>query len=96
MDGFSIMLLGVLAFVILLGWVGVYNNKQEHERREKYAGLSSSDLIAFHYCDADSASGVTRQTVRRVAEQLGMNESEVIHQALYELAARNAVLNRQA
>jgi hypothetical protein len=96
MDGFSLMLLGVLAFVILLGWVGVYNNKQEHERREKTAGLSASDLIAFHYCGTESAPGVTRETVQRLAERLGMDESEVIHHALYELAARNAVLHRQA
>jgi len=44
--------------------------------------------IAFRYRAVDSASGVTRKTVKRLAECLGVDETQAIHQALHELAAR--------
>lgn len=44
--------------------------------------------IAFRYRSADSASGVTRDTAKRLAEYLGVDETQVIHLALHELAAR--------
>lgn len=44
--------------------------------------------IAFRYRTVDSASGVTRNTVKRLAEYLGVDETQAIHQALHELAAR--------
>lgn len=44
--------------------------------------------IAFRYRSVDSASGVTRDTAKRVAEYLGVDETQVIHRALHDLAAR--------
>ena len=47
-----------------------------------------SNQIAFRYRTADSATGVTRETAKRLAEHLGVNETQAIHRALHELAIR--------
>ena len=44
--------------------------------------------IAFRYRLVDSASGVTRGTAKRLAEYMGVDETQVIHRALRDLAAR--------
>ena len=44
--------------------------------------------IAFRYRTIDSPSGVTRRTAKRLAEHLGVDETQAIHQALHDLAAR--------
>lgn len=44
--------------------------------------------IAFRYRTVDSASGVTRKTVKRLAQYLGVDETQAIHQALHELATK--------
>jgi hypothetical protein len=44
--------------------------------------------IAFRYRTVDSASGVTRKTVKRLARHLGVDETQAIHQALHALAAK--------
>ena len=44
--------------------------------------------IAFRYRPQDSATGVTRTTTKRLAEVLGVDETQVIHLALHELATR--------
>jgi hypothetical protein len=44
--------------------------------------------IAFRYRTVDSASGVTRDTAKRLAAYLGVDETQAIHQALHDLAAR--------
>lgn len=44
--------------------------------------------IAFRYRPRDSASGVTRTTAKRLAEVLGVDETQVIHLALHELATK--------
>lgn len=44
--------------------------------------------IAFRYRAADSASGVTRATAKRLAEHLGVDETQAIHLALHEMAQR--------
>jgi hypothetical protein len=44
--------------------------------------------IAFRYRNADSPLGVSRATARRLAEELGVDETQVIHIALRDLAAR--------
>ena len=49
---------------------------------------STKIQIAFRYRTVDSQSGVTRRTAKRLAEHLGVDETQVIHQALHELAAR--------
>lgn len=49
---------------------------------------SISNQIAFRYRLVDSATGVTRETARRLASYLGVDETQVIHHALHELAVR--------
>lgn len=49
---------------------------------------TSSDQIAFRYRTVDSATGITRDTAKRLAEQLGVDETQAIHRALHELAVR--------
>lgn len=44
--------------------------------------------IAFRYRAVDSATGVTRKTAKRLAEHLGVDETQAIHRALHELAVR--------
>ena len=44
--------------------------------------------ITFRYCATDTTTGVTRYTVRRMAQQLGINETQVIHCALRALAVK--------
>ena len=44
--------------------------------------------IAFRYRLLDSATGVTRTTTKRLAEVLGVDETQVIHLALHELATK--------
>lgn len=49
---------------------------------------STANQIAFRYRPVDSATGVTRETAKRLAEHLGVDETQAIHRALHELAAR--------
>jgi antitoxin component of RelBE/YafQ-DinJ toxin-antitoxin module len=44
--------------------------------------------IAFRYRTADSPTGVTRKTAKRIAERLGVDETQAIHLALHELAVK--------
>ena len=44
--------------------------------------------IAFRYRPQDSATGVTRTTAKRLAEVLGVDETQVIHLALHEMATK--------
>jgi hypothetical protein len=44
--------------------------------------------IAFRYRLQDSATGVTRTTAKRLAQVLGVDETQVIHLALHELATK--------
>jgi len=48
----------------------------------------TAEQIAFRYRVTDSPSGVTRDTAKRIAEQLGVDETQAIHRALHELALR--------
>lgn len=50
--------------------------------------LAISNQIAFRYRTTDSATGVTRETAKRLAEQLGVDETQAIHMALRELAVK--------
>ncbi len=49
---------------------------------------SQNNQIAFRYRAIDSATGVSRKTAKRLAAQLGVDETQAIHQALHELAVR--------
>ncbi len=44
--------------------------------------------IAFRYRAQDSATGVTRATAKRLAQALGVDETQVIHLALHDMATR--------
>lgn len=47
-----------------------------------------ANQIAFRYRAVDSATGVTRDTAKRLAQQLGVDETQAIHRALHELAVK--------
>ena len=47
---------------------------------------SSSNGILLRYRERDTAYGVTRQTTARIAENLGLSETQVVHVALANLA----------
>lgn len=49
---------------------------------------SPIDQIAFRYRQLDSTTGVTRNTAKRLAERLGVDETQVIHLALHEMAVK--------
>lgn len=49
----------------------------------------AQDAILFRPRDKDTTSGVTRKTLRQLAEVLDMKESEVIHKALAKYAHEN-------
>ena len=49
---------------------------------------STTNQIAFRYRSIDSATGVTRETAKRLAEYLGVDETQAIHRALHELAIK--------
>lgn len=42
--------------------------------------------MVFRFRDADTRFGVSRRTTTRLAKQLGMTETEVIHYAIAQLA----------
>jgi hypothetical protein len=44
--------------------------------------------IPFRYRREDTATGVTRTTAQRLAEAMGVDETQVIHLALRELALK--------
>ena len=49
---------------------------------------NNSNQIAFRYRATDSATGVSRETAKRLAAQLGVDETQAIHIALHEMAMR--------
>ena len=49
---------------------------------------SPASQIAFRYRSIDSATGVTRETAKKLAERLGVDETQAIHLALHELAVK--------
>ena len=49
---------------------------------------STADQISFRYRPADNATGVTRDTAKRIAERLGVDETQAIHLALHDMAVR--------
>ena len=52
------------------------------------AARSTADQIAFRYRAADTTTGITRDTAKRLAERLGVGETQAIHLALHELAVK--------
>jgi hypothetical protein len=49
---------------------------------------TSANQIAFRYRSTDSATGVCRETAKKLAERLGVDETQAIHHALHELAVK--------
>jgi hypothetical protein len=49
---------------------------------------AAASQIAFRYRTQDSATGVTRTTTKRLADVLGVDETQVIHLALHQLATK--------
>ena len=49
---------------------------------------SNADQIAFRYRPADSTTGVTRDTAKRLAVRLGVDETQAIHLALRDMAIK--------
>ena len=47
-----------------------------------------ADQIAFRYRSIDTTTGVTRATAKKLAQQLGVDETQAIHHALHELAVK--------
>ena len=52
------------------------------------ATRSSADQIAFRYRPVDSKTGVTRDTAKRLADRLGVDETQAIHLALHDMAVK--------
>ena len=52
------------------------------------AASNQNQQIAFRYRTIDSTTGVTRKTAKRLANRMGVDETQVIHMALHELAVK--------
>ena len=52
------------------------------------AASNQNQQIAFRYRTIDSTTGVTRKTAKRLANHMGVDETQVIHMALHELAVK--------
>lgn len=52
------------------------------------ATRSAADQIAFRYRPIDSSTGVSRDTAKRLAQRLGVDETQAIHLALHNMAVR--------
>ena len=52
------------------------------------ATRSTADQIAFRYRAADTTTGVTRDTAKRLANHLGVDETQAIHLALHDMAVK--------
>ncbi len=59
--------------------------KLAETKRKKPAAAS----ILLRYRETDSEYGVSRKTAARLAQTLGLNETQVIHVALAKLARQN-------
>ncbi len=49
---------------------------------------TTTNQIAFRYRTTDSATGITRETAKRLADKLGVDETQAIHMALHDLAIK--------
>ena len=50
--------------------------------------MKTAQEISFRYRPQDSATGVTRSTAKRLADVLGVDETEAIHLALHDMATK--------
>jgi hypothetical protein len=49
---------------------------------------TATEQIAFRYRSIDSTTGVTRETAKRLAQRLGVDETQAIHIALHNMAVK--------
>ncbi len=49
---------------------------------------TATSQIVFRYRQQDCTTGVTRTTTKRLADVMGLNETQVIHLALLELETK--------
>ncbi len=49
---------------------------------------AAADQIAFRYRSTDSSTGVSRATAQRLAQTLGVGETQAIHLALQAMAMK--------
>lgn len=47
---------------------------------------TQDDKLLLKYRESDTVTGITRATARRVAKALGLNETQMIHLAMAQLA----------
>lgn len=52
------------------------------------ATRNPTDQIAFRYRPIDSATGISRDTAKRLAARLGVDETQAIHLALHDMAVK--------
>jgi hypothetical protein len=57
-------------------------------KRLAMATRTTTNQISFHYRATDSTTGITRETAQRLAQQLGVDETQAIHRALHDLAIK--------
>jgi hypothetical protein len=88
MGAFLIIIVGTIGVIFFAGYLA----NKDHKERQK---LPTEDEISFRYKPANSAPTVARGTVQRLAEQLGIDENQVIHQALYEFASRYSMFPKK-
>jgi hypothetical protein len=50
------------------------------------ATRTTTNQISFRYRASDSTTGITRETAQRLAQPLGVDETQAIHRALHDLA----------
>lgn len=55
------------------------------------AAKAFATQIAFRYRTIDSPTGVTRETAKRVAERLGVDETQALHMANRPIDGQGAV-----
>ena len=49
---------------------------------------TTTNQIALRHRSADGATGITRETAKHIAEQLGVDETQAVHRALRDLAVK--------
>jgi phosphoenolpyruvate carboxylase len=57
-------------------------------KRPAMATRTTTNQISFRYRATDSTTGIARETAQRLAQQLGVDETQAIHRAFHDLAIK--------